>query len=74
MTVRKTALLKKNAAKGDAEAIFQLGLIHWEKCKADSDFAKAKEMIGEAKSKGHPVADMYWDIICAFENAGTESR
>jgi len=58
----------------DVEAIFQLGLKAWENFDAEQDFEKAKKNIGEAKRKGHPLADMYWDIVCAFEEAHKEEN
>ena len=57
----------------ETEEIFQLGLKAWEGFKQNSDFETAKKYIGEAKSRGHDLADMYWDIICAFEDAAKES-
>jgi len=59
----KKSILEKAAQKGDTEAIFQLGLMYWEGNDVEPDFEKAKNLIGAAKRKGHPVADMYWDII-----------
>ena len=61
-----------DAASDDVDAIFQLGLNAWENFEADQNFEKAKKYIGEAKLKGHPLADMYWDIICAFEEVALE--
>jgi len=58
----------------DVEHIFQLGLKAWENFEVEQDFSKAKKFIGEAKRKGHPLADMYWDIICAFEEVAVESQ
>jgi len=56
----------------DVEIIFQRGLKAWENFEANKDFKEAKSYISEAKSKGHPLADMYWDIICAFEETNAD--
>ncbi|MCL2821458.1 MAG: hypothetical protein FWD38_11655 [Oscillospiraceae bacterium] len=58
----------------DVEDIFQLGLKAWEGFEANTNFTKAKQYIGEAKRRGHELAGMYWDIICAFEDAAKEGE
>jgi len=58
----------------DVEHIFQLGLEAWENFGADLNFSRAKDLFTEAKSKGHPLADMYFDIVCAFEEVAVEGQ
>ena len=53
----------------DTDEVFHLGLKAWEGFTQSSDFEIAKKYIGEAKSRGHELAALYWDIICAFEDA-----
>ena len=65
--------LSADEVSEDVEVIFQRGLKAWENFEENKDFKEAKSYIGEAKSKGHPLADMYWDIICAFEEANADS-
>jgi TPR repeat protein len=69
---RAVEYLEKGALSGDAEAIFHLALMYWEGQGVKSDIKKAKELIGSAKLKGHELSDMYWEIICAFDEAGEE--
>ena len=57
----------------NTEEVFQLGLKAWEKFEANSNFIEAKQYIAEAKRRGHELAGMYWDIICAFEDASVEN-
>ena len=61
------------ADSDDVEAIFQRGLMAWEKFDVGTNFKEAKKLIGIAKGRGHPLADMYWDIICSFEEAHEDS-
>jgi len=70
----KELQLDNNFVCDDTEAVFQLGLKAWENFTTGSNFEKAKIYIGEAKQQGHPLAGMYWDIICAFEEANAESK
>jgi len=74
MDDKNISQLEELAKSGDVEAIFQLGLLSWENFGADLNFKNAKNYIGEAKRRGHSLADMYWDIICAFEDASIEER
>jgi len=78
MSVIELESLEKAALNGDVDAIFQLGLKYWEKFGEDlesgaankADFRKAMGLIREAKRKEHELADMYYAIICAFEETG----
>jgi len=53
--------------KLDADDVFHLGLKHWENFETGQNLKKAKSLVGIAKHKGHPLAEMFWEIICAFE-------
>jgi len=67
------ARLEEATENSDAEAIFKLGLNAWENFEVGSNLEKAKKLIGSAKSMGHPLAELYLDIICAFEEANKEN-
>jgi len=69
MSDNRTDNLVETASNDEAEEIFQLGLTAWENFAEGQSLEKAKALIGDAKSRGHELANMYWDIICAFEEA-----
>ena len=65
--------LRKAIKDGDADAMFQLGLMYWEGQGVEPDLDEAIALIKEAKENGHPVADFYYDIITAYKECLEES-
>lgn len=61
------AYLRKEVEDDNPDAIFHLALMYWEGLGVESDFSEAKSLIYNAKQRQHPLGDMYWDIICAYE-------
>lgn len=56
-------LFKKAASKGNAEAMFSLGVIYLMGKSVPPDITLAKAYINKAKEHHHPVAFFYTDLL-----------
>ena len=49
-------LVHQAAAEGDAEAIFTLADMHWRGQMVEQDYARGRDLFGQASDLGHPIA------------------
>ena len=65
-------LFIKAAAKGNANAMFSLGIMYLFGQGTEIDVQLAKSYLLKAKYSNHPIALFYWDIIKDIEQGDFE--